>query len=206
MSLTASFTSPLKATPAVVPERPEQKSTPVSSRSVKSQAPQDPVASTHVPQQPRPSPLTSGAQTKARTSNPDGPKALHVKDLNNAPTPTMVRPQTVVVSSVAIGAITQDNAEPAPSQQIPPSPSASGTSSRRIDPRKKKVRCIHYLSYSGHPTGYHKQVQTSGNPTKEISPQPEGVSSEQNSIPEPPPVQCDPVSSICRVNNLRYSM
>lgn len=156
MSLTALFTSPLKVTPAVIPERPEQKSTSANPRPVKSQAPQDPVASTHVPQQPRPSPLTSGAQTKARTSNPDGPKAPHVKDSNNTPTPVMARPRMVVVTSVAIGATTQDNAEPAPTQQIPPSPSASGTSSRRNDRRKKKkVCCMHCLSYSGHPTGYH---------------------------------------------------
>ena len=146
----------LKVVPAVLPERPGQEPAPANSRPVKSQTPQNPVASTNVLRPPKPSPRTSGSQTKARVSKFDGPAVPHVNNLNNNPAPVVVRPQTVVVSSMAISAITQDNAEPALTQQIPSSPSTSGTSpSRRQKRHKKKVRYIYYLGYSGDLTGHH---------------------------------------------------
>ena len=146
----------LKVTPAVLPERPEQKPTPANSLPVKSQVPQNLAAPTNVLRPPKPSPRTSGSQTKARVSKFDGPAVPHVNNLNNNPAPVVVRPQTVVVSSMAISAITQDNAEPALTQQIPSSPSTSGTSpSRRQNRHKKKVCYIYYLGYSGDLTGRH---------------------------------------------------
>ena len=155
MSLIVSFALHIKAAPVVAPERLEQKSAPTDSRPVKSQTPQDPVASKQARQQPKPSPPTSGSRMKVQAANLDGPTVPHVKNLNDTPTPVVGRPQMAVLSSTAIGIITQDGAGSAPMQQISPSPSVSGTSSRRNNKRKKKVRYLYCLSYSGALTSYH---------------------------------------------------
>ena len=152
MSLTLSLTVILKVAPPVVPERPEQKSTPANPRHGKSQTPQDPVPSTHAPRQPKPPPLTSGPQTKARTSDIDGgPVVPHVKSLNNDTTPVMARPQTGVSRTIAVSTITQNIKEPVPTQQIS-SGSSSGTSpspKKNNKHKKKRVRHKYYLSSSG---------------------------------------------------------
>jgi len=132
-----------QAAPPVVPEREEQNPAPANACLVKSQTPQNPVASSHAPRRPRPP--APGSQTKARAPDFDGgPTVPHVKNLNNNHTPVMVRPQTVALRTTAVSAMTQDDTEPVPTQQISSGSSASGTSSPKKNKRKqKKVRYLY---------------------------------------------------------------
>lgn len=143
MLLTPSFAPPLKASPAVVSERQEQKTPPSDTRPVKPQTPQGPAPPTRTTRQQRPSSLASGPQPKADRNS----TTAAVKVSSNGPTPASSRSQTVVSSSVATNAITKDAAEFCPVQEIPSGSSTSGMSPRRNDRiKKKKVRWVCYLA------------------------------------------------------------
>jgi len=106
--------------------------------------------------QQRLSPLASGSPTNARASNSNGPMGPHVKNLNNAPTPTSTRPQTIAPRSATTSVVTQADKEPTHTQQTPSSPSTSGTppSRRNKHRNRKKVRRIYRLVRSGALTRY----------------------------------------------------
>ena len=156
ISLTLSFTLPLKTSPPVVPERQGKKLPPANSRPVRSQVSQDPVPPTHPTRQPRSHPLASGSQTKARVPDLDGPAVPQLKNSKSTPTSVSTRPQTVVSCSVAISAITKDDTEPGPTQEVPSSSSTSGTSPRKNGKSKKKVRRVYHPACIGVFTRYHR--------------------------------------------------
>jgi hypothetical protein len=162
------------------------------------------VPPTHGTRKPRSHPLASGSQTKARTPDLNGSAVLQLKDLSNTTTPASTRPQTVVSCSVASSAVTKDDTEPGPTKEVLSSSSTSGRSSRK-NGKSKKVRrmspCLH-LCFD-HVS--QKQVQKAENPTAEITPPPESVSSEQGSIQESPPVKRDQVSFKDGIDGLCYS-
>lgn len=138
---------PPKATPPIDPERQWRKPAPANPHLVRSQAPRDPLASAHGPQQPRLSPLTSGPQMRARAPSLDGGLMVpHVKSLNNNPAPAVAHSHSMALHNMVISTITHDDAEAVPMQQTS---STSGSSPSPKNNRNKKVCCIYYDSCSG---------------------------------------------------------